>query len=174
MRPGERWRWTVRLQRPHGSRNPHGFDAELWWWQQGVQATGYVRAQPAPQRLGLTSHAWLEQARDHVRQRLLAHAGPSRATGVVTALITGDQAAIAKADWQVFRTTGVAHLVSISGLHITMFAWLAVAVVGWMWRRSAGCVCTGRRPWRRPGLAWRWPWPMPCLAAGASPHSAPC
>ena len=137
VRPGERWRWTVRLQRPHGSRNPHGFDAELWWWQQGVQATGYVRAQPAPQRLGLTSHAWLEQARDHVRQRLLAHAGPSRATGVVTALITGDQAAIAKADWQVFRTTGVAHLVSISGLHITMFAWLAVAVVGWMWRRSA-------------------------------------
>lgn len=137
VRPGERWRWTVRLQRPHGSRNPHGFDAELWWWQQGVQATGYVRAQPAPQRLGLTSHAWLEQARDHVRQRLLAHAGPSRATGVVTALITGDQAAIAKADWQVFRTTGVAHLVSISGLHITMFAWLAVAVVGWIWRRSA-------------------------------------
>ncbi len=57
--------------------------------------------------------------------------------GVVTALITGDQPAIAKADWQVFRTTGVAHLVSISGLHITMFAWLAVAVVGWMWRRSA-------------------------------------
>lgn len=50
VRPGERWRWTVRLQRPHGSRNPHGFDAELWWWQQGVQATGYVRAQPAPQR----------------------------------------------------------------------------------------------------------------------------
>ncbi len=40
VRPGERWRWTVRLQRPHGSRNPHGFDAELWWWQQGVQATG--------------------------------------------------------------------------------------------------------------------------------------
>ncbi len=37
VRPGERWRWTVRLQRPHGSRNPHGFDAELWWWQQGVK-----------------------------------------------------------------------------------------------------------------------------------------
>ncbi len=103
----------------------------------GCKPPADVRAQPAPQRLGLTSHAWLEQARDHVRQRLLAHAGPSRATGVVTALITGDQAAIAKADWQVFRTTGVAHLVSISGLHITMFAWLAVAVVGWMWRRSA-------------------------------------
>jgi competence protein ComEC len=30
----------------------------------------------------------------------------------------------------------VAHLVSISGLHITMFAWLAAWLVGWLWRRS--------------------------------------
>ncbi|SEK16242.1 competence protein ComEC [Variovorax sp. OK212] len=35
-----------------------------------------------------------------------------------------------------FRATGVAHLMSISGLHITMFAWLATHVVGWLWRRS--------------------------------------
>lgn len=152
VHPGERWRWTVRLQRPHGSRNPHGFDTELWWWSQGVQATGYVRAQPAPQRLGLTSHALLEQARDQVRQQLQAHAGPSRAAGVVAALITGDQAAIAKTDWQLFRTTGVAHLVSISGLHITMFSWLAVAVVGQLWRRSTRlCLC----------------WPAPLAAAWA-------
>ncbi len=35
-----------------------------------------------------------------------------------------------------FRATGVAHLMSISGLHITMFAWLAAHVLGAMWRRS--------------------------------------
>ncbi|HSW25548.1 MAG TPA: DNA internalization-related competence protein ComEC/Rec2, partial [Burkholderiaceae bacterium] len=32
---------------------------------------------------------------------------------------------------------GVAHLMSISGLHVTMFAWLAGAAVAWSWRRSA-------------------------------------
>ena len=41
----------------------------------------------------------------------------------------GDQAAIAPNDWQVFRATGVAHLMSISGLHITMFAWGAAWLV---------------------------------------------
>jgi competence protein ComEC len=30
----------------------------------------------------------------------------------------------------VFRATGVAHLMSISGLHVTMFAWLAGTLVG--------------------------------------------
>ena len=37
---GERWALTVRLKAPHGLRNPHGFAAELWMWEQGVQATG--------------------------------------------------------------------------------------------------------------------------------------
>jgi competence protein ComEC len=41
-----------------------------------------------------------------------------------------------RVDWDVFRATGVAHLVSISGLHITMFAWGAAWAVGWCWRRS--------------------------------------
>ena len=60
-----------------------------------------------------------------------------RAAGVVAALVTGDQRAIDRKDWDVFRITGVAHLVSISGLHITMFAWLAGAVIGAAWRRSS-------------------------------------
>ncbi|SFC44465.1 competence protein ComEC [Polaromonas sp. OV174] len=36
-----------------------------------------------------------------------------------------------------FRATGVAHLMSISGLHITMFAWAASWLIGALWRRSA-------------------------------------
>ncbi|MFS2056405.1 DUF4131 domain-containing protein, partial [Variovorax sp. CT11-76] len=40
---GERWRLTVRLKAPHGHRNPHGFDSELWMWEQGLRASGHVR-----------------------------------------------------------------------------------------------------------------------------------
>ena len=47
LRPGERWQMVVRLKVPHGGSNPHGFDYELWLWEQGLQATGYVRAGPA-------------------------------------------------------------------------------------------------------------------------------
>ncbi|MDE1948273.1 MAG: DNA internalization-related competence protein ComEC/Rec2, partial [Burkholderiales bacterium] len=53
------------------------------------------------------------------------------------ALAIGDQASIERDDWDLFRRTGVSHLVAISGLHVTMFAWLAGAAVGWAWRRSS-------------------------------------
>jgi competence protein ComEC len=60
-----------------------------------------------------------------------------RAAGVLAALSVGDQSAIEPEDWDLFRNTGVAHLVSISGLHVTMFAWLAGRLIAALWRRSA-------------------------------------
>ncbi len=39
-----------------------------------------------------------------------------------------------RADWDTFRSTGVAHLMAISGLHVTMFAWLAGLLIGRLWR----------------------------------------
>ncbi len=146
VRAGERWRLRVRLKAPHGSRNPHGFDYELWLWEQGVQATGYVRAGArdiAPERLGQTWRYPVALARQVVREQIFAHLEEQQQhqpAGMLAALVVGDQNAIERADWDVFRATGVAHLVSISGLHITMFAWGAVGVIGWLWRRS-GRLC---------------------------------
>ncbi len=139
VKAGERWRMVLRLKAPHGSRNPYGFDYELWLWEQGVQATAYVRAtakDPAPVRLGQTWRypvAWLRQM---VRARIEQQVSDRPVAGMLAALVVGDQAAIDRADWDVFRATGVAHLVSISGLHITMFAWAAALLVGGLWRRS--------------------------------------
>lgn len=148
VRAGERWAFTLRLRPPQGARNPHGFDYELWMWEQGVQAVGSVRAglrDAPPERLGDTAQAPVQALRQRVRdaivQRLATGDDPAqdRRAGVVAALVTGDQRMIDRADWDVFRATGVAHLVSISGLHITLFAWLAAAGVGALWRRSARC-----------------------------------
>ncbi len=139
LRPGQRWQFTLRVKAPHGSRNPQGFDYELWLWTQGLQATGYVRAgarDAAPVLLGETWAYPVAAVRQQVRARILAHVADPQAAGLIAALVVGDQAAIERADWDVFRATGVAHLVSISGLHITMFAWGAMAAVGWLWRRS--------------------------------------
>ncbi|AVS61430.1 competence protein ComEC, partial [Paracidovorax avenae] len=164
---GERWEMTVRLNAPHGLRNPGGFDAELWLWEQGVQATGSVQAGARAERPVLLEAApwWrhpVEQVRQRVRDAILARLAPPqvsgadsdpqdlarrRAAGVVAALVTGDQRAIDRADWDVFRATGVAHLVSISGLHITLFAWVAAAVVGRLWRRSALLCLAVPAPW---------------------------
>jgi competence protein ComEC len=155
---GERWRLPVRLKAPHGTLNPHGFDYELRLWEQGEQATGYVRANvrdAAPERIGATWRHPVERAREAVRDAILQRIADRQSAGVIAALVTGDQNAIERADWDVFRATGTAHLVAISGLHISMFAWLAVLAVESLWRRS-------------PGLMLRWPAQHAGLAGGVA------
>jgi competence protein ComEC len=143
VRAGERWQLVARLKAPHGNLNPHGFDYELWLWEQGVGATGYVRATPreaargdGPTKIGDTWQHPLEAARQSVRDAIFERVGSPALAGVIAALVVGDQAAIERADWDIYRATGVAHLMSISGLHITMFAWGAALLVGGLWRRS--------------------------------------
>ena len=140
LRAGEHWQMTVRLKAPHGNSNPHGFDYELWLWEQGIQATGYVRtgkSDAPPKKLHSTWSKPIERARQSVREAIFERVDNRQLAGVIAALVVGDQNAIERADWDVFRATGVAHLMSISGLHITMFAWAASLIIGWLWRRSA-------------------------------------
>jgi competence protein ComEC len=141
---GDRWHLTVRLKRPHANVNPHGFDYELWLWEQGFRATGYVRhgaSDPPVRHLARTWRHPVERVRQIVRDRIWTQLAPgagqgaaARAAGVVVALVTGDQRAIDRVDWAVFRDTGVAHLMSISGLHITLLGWLACRGTTWIWR----------------------------------------
>ena len=143
IKAGERWHMAVRLKAPHGAQNPFGFDSELWLWEQGLQASGYVRAgpkDPVPMRLAQTYRHPVEWARQKVRDQIYARVIDRKYAGLIAALVVGDQSAIDRADWDVFRATGVAHLMSISGLHITMFAWAAALLLGWLWRRS-GPLC---------------------------------
>mgnify|MGYP000925797521 FL=1 len=72
---GERWQMTVRLKAPHGNSNPFGYDYEQWLWEQGLQATGYVRAgpkDPDPQRLDTCWQHPVEQVRQRVKDSIQA------------------------------------------------------------------------------------------------------
>jgi competence protein ComEC len=134
----ERWRFVVRPKRPRGLANPHAFDLESWALERGIRATGYVRAGDDARRLAERVDGWpctLHRWRGIIREAMLAHLGDARLRGVLVALAIGDQDAIAEADWETFWRTGVGHLMSISGLHITMLAALAVAVTAFAWVR---------------------------------------
>jgi competence protein ComEC len=139
VNPGERWRFTVRLQRPHGNANPGGFDYEAWLLEQGVRATGYVRAGDGNARLDAFVPGFgtlVERSRGVLRERILRALEGRRYAGVIVALVIGDQRGIDQSDWQVFNRTGIGHLISISGLHITMIAGLAALAASGLWRRS--------------------------------------
>ncbi len=135
--PAERWSFTVRLRRPHGSFNPGGFDSELWMLERGLRATGYVRGQAVrvDAKVGQLGPR-IDRLRHELRLAMQQTLGADRYAGVLIALVLGDQRAISAQDWALFNQTGISHLVSISGLHITMIAGLAAWGVSTLWRRS--------------------------------------
>ena len=140
VQPGERWQLTVRLQRPHGNANPHGFDYEVWQLEQGVRATGYVRPEGERNRR-IDSFVFsignlVEHCRSTLRDRILRALPGKQYAGVIVALVVGDQRAIDQSDWAVFNRTGISHLISISGLHITMIAGMFAMLASALWRRS--------------------------------------
>ena len=157
LKPGERWQMTVRLKRPHGNANPNGFDYEAWLLERNIRATGYVRQNP-PQRL--VEMVWRP---DYVVERLRLGVRDSFSTllpaenypwaGILVALVVGDQRAIQGDLWTTFNRTGTTHLMSISGLHVTMVAALFGLLTGFVWRRV-------------PALALRLPAQRAALLAG--------
>lgn len=136
---GERWRFTVRLKQPHGTSNPHGFDFEAWALEHNIRATGYVYQKGENAKLAETSDSpayLIERLRESVRTHFKQTLGDAPYAGILVALAIGDQASITQSEWQLFTHTGVNHLMSISGLHITMLASLFFALTYWLWRRS--------------------------------------
>jgi len=147
---GERWHLTVRLKRPHGTVNPGGFDLEAWLLQQGMRATGYVHPEGVNARSDNFAERpgdYVQRAREQVRLRIVAALGDAPYAGVIVALAIGDQRAVPEAQWTVFSRTGVSHLVSISGLHVTVFAAFAGGIAYALARRSARL--TARVPARK-------------------------
>ncbi len=136
---GERWSLVVRLKRPHGTVNPHGFDFESWALSENIRATGSIKSKAGIRKVD--SFVWrpsyvVEHLREQVQKRITKTLLGKPYSGIIQALVMGDDSQIDVDDWQVFLRTGTSHLMSISGLHITMLAGLAFGFVSFFWRRS--------------------------------------
>ena len=137
----------MRLRRPHGLANPQGFDYEVWMLEQGLGATGTVRASGSDQTRGSYANVRLndfvfslnnavELARGRLREHILSALAGADYAPVIVALVIGDQNGISQHDWKVFSATGVSHLIAISGLHISMVAGLGSGIMLYLWRHS--------------------------------------
>jgi competence protein ComEC len=137
---GERWQWTVRLKRPHGTVNPHGFDFEGWALAEHIRAMGVVRLKSDMQRLSArvqNPRYWVDYARANIALRIDTMLQHKPYLGVIRALVIGEDSQISQSDWDVYLRTGTNHLMSISGLHITMLSGLIFTLVYNIWRRSS-------------------------------------
>ncbi|WP_415178701.1 ComEC/Rec2 family competence protein [Parasphingorhabdus sp.] len=107
----------ARLMPPAMPALPGAYDFSERAWFQGLGATGQALGQI---RILRTADPLFALA--SYRQRLSAHVQSqmSGAAGAIGAtLATGDRGAIAEADAEAMRRSGLAHLLSISGLHVT-------------------------------------------------------
>ena len=119
--PGARITLRARLVAPPPAPLPGAYDFARVAWFQRIGATGsalgkVTLASSAPRGGGFM--AWLADRRArltaHIEDRLEGSAG-----GVAAAFVTGDVGAITQEDSNAFRQSGLAHLLSISGLHVT-------------------------------------------------------
>ncbi len=135
---GERWQLTVRLKRPHGTLNPHGLDFEGWALAENLRAAGTIKAKAGFKKgnnLVWQPNYLLEHWRAIIKKNIANTLQGQPYVGVIQALVMGDDGAITAADWQIFLQTGTTHLMSISGLHITMLAGLVFLLIKAIWRR---------------------------------------
>ena len=139
--PGQRWKFRVKLKRPYGSLNPYTFDFERWSFHQNFGASGSVRSGQLlmDQDIGITEFELrMELTRWGLRKKIQSLLPEdARYAGVIVALVMGDQNSINQEDWQVFNATGIGHLISISGLHVTMLAGVGASIASLIWRRRS-------------------------------------
>lgn len=107
-------RMRARLMPPPEAALPGAYDYARVAWFDGVGATGRGFAPVEVLRAGEGGSALRERLSQHVEARLGGSAG-----GIAAALATGDVGAIAEEDAEAMRRAGLAHLLSVSGLHIT-------------------------------------------------------
>ena len=135
IRPGEEIRLRAMLMPPPPPAVPRGYDFQRQAYFDGFGAVGYSVGRAnilSPATTQASGHEGIglsfARLRFIVGERVHAHL--DGATGAVTtALLTGEQRAIPEVTMQAIRDSGLAHLLSISGLHIGLVAGMVFVVV---------------------------------------------
>jgi competence protein ComEC len=136
--PGAWLSLTARLDTPSVPVAPGTSDFGRWLYFQSIGATGfsYGRARTIPPARDATLSERMSQSVEGLRVRMTdrIHAGlPGSAGGIAASLITGTRGTISDEDDAALRYAGLAHALSISGLHIALVGggifWLVRALL---------------------------------------------
>ncbi len=131
----------ARLRAPFGTRNPGGFDYGTYLRQRGIDAVAMVRGPDQihlspPTSIHPMTFLWnkIDQWRNKVRQVVLTSlTDPAR--GLFLGMIVGEQSYIDQDVRDDFMTTGTVHIISISGSHLGLLAFLSFLSVRGLTRR---------------------------------------
>ena len=127
---GDRLLVLANLSPPAGPAAPGAFDFQRVAWYQQLGAVGYALAPATVIEHGRPDGIvrTIDALRADITARILA-ALPGPEGGVAAALLTGEQTAVNKDITQAMRDLGLAHILSISGLHIVFVVALVMGVL---------------------------------------------
>ena len=136
--PSQQFRAALRIKPPKGTLQLEGFDVHRHWFANRIAGTAQLKSgiQFIPTPASWNPVVWMEQLRLHIANWIIDTLQGHPEQALVLAIVVGDQGLISPEDRDMFNTTGIAHLVAISGLHITLFAMLAGKLASNLWRRS--------------------------------------
>ena len=137
LNSGEKWQLTVKLKPVRGMMNPGSFDYEAWLFQQGIGATGYVRASNNNYRLEAAPFYSINALRQSLIQKIEVLLADSPNLGLIEGLTTGIRHNINQNQWQILRLSGTNHLLAISGLHIGLAATIGFFLFRFIWSLRA-------------------------------------
>jgi competence protein ComEC len=131
---GDRVRMRVFLDRPTNFNNPGGFDYVRYLARRGIAVRGTQARGTAILRMGPGAgfgfKARIEMAREKIGRVILENGGEGE--GLIRALIIGDREAVPRNIVTAFQETALAHILSISGLHLGMVALAGFVLFRWM------------------------------------------
>lgn len=139
---GESVGLRARLMPPPAASLPGGYDFSQRAWFDGLGGVGTILGQPVYAARPASSEAGLRaRLTTHVQQRVGGSEG-----GIAAALVTGDRGAISEEDAEAMRRSGLAHLLSISGLHVTAVVGFAMLALMRLLALSPALALGGRVP----------------------------
>lgn len=112
--PGAIIKLQTRLMPPNEATVPGAYDFRQVAWFAGLGATGKGNAPVKVIEPGKESNGLRAALAAHIQSKVEGSAG-----GIAAALAAGDEGAISLEDADAMRRSGLAHLLSVSGLHIT-------------------------------------------------------
>ena len=119
----------ARLKAPRGTRNPGGPHHERRYFAKRISALAYVVDHPRNHCIANPRSSRLQRAHGTILAAFAQSEIEPESKAVLSALSVAERAALSDEQWQVFRRTGTAHLLAISGLHVSFVAGAAFFVL---------------------------------------------
>ncbi|MBI5468684.1 MAG: DNA internalization-related competence protein ComEC/Rec2 [Deltaproteobacteria bacterium] len=131
---GDYIRFTGSLKEPYNYGNPGEFDYRMYLQLKSVFVTGFVKKPGLAERLEAGNGGLIGRERQRIRE--LVDSSGARNKAFLKALIISDTAGIDPSEREAFNSTGVAHILSISGLHVGVVALFAYSAALFLLKRS--------------------------------------